>query len=298
MLLEKHLDLAVRAHNGISFSPERRGAQYINDYSAELAADIEAITNAAAKYAADPAAQIERYTANYEKAFTAWMHTKSNCLSSMIAGPSNFPTRRAEKANRAEHNKYEVFRTWRAKALKAIAKSFMPPITVDSELQRYRDELRTLEEMQERMKKCNAIIRDAAGKDCTAELIAAGISEKTARKIQIPDQLHGLGFARYQLSNNNANIRRIRERIEVMERKAANIESGEVPTYNFEGGQVVLNHEADRVQILYDEKPAPEIITKLKRGGFRWSPSQKAWQRQLTRAGKDAAERMTGLKIK
>lgn len=35
------------------------------------------------------------------------------------------------------------------------------------------------------------------------------------------------------------------------------------------------------MQLLFDDKPSEEQRSKLKSWGFRWSPSNKAWQRQL-----------------
>jgi hypothetical protein len=37
----------------------------------------------------------------------------------------------------------------------------------------------------------------------------------------------------------------------------------------FDGGSITV--EDDRVKIMHDEKPEPEIINELKRNGFRWS---------------------------
>ena len=48
-----------------------------------------------------------------------------------------------------------------------------------------------------------------------------------------------------------------------------------------EGGEAVANQEENRLQLLFDEKPSEEQRSKLKSWGFRWSPSNKAWQRQL-----------------
>jgi hypothetical protein len=58
----------------------------------------------------------------------------------------------------------------------------------------------------------------------------------------------------------------------------------------FEGGKIVLNKAIDRVQLVFDGKPAPEIISELKSRAFRWSPREGAWQRQLTQNGVWAAE--------
>ena len=48
------------------------------------------------------------------------------------------------------------------------------------------------------------------------------------------------------------------------------------------GVRMVRNFQADRLQLFFDGKPAAEMIAKLKRAAFRWSPSQGCWQRQLT----------------
>lgn len=45
---------------------------------------------------------------------------------------------------------------------------------------------------------------------------------------------------------------------------------------------VLHNVEENRLQLFYPGKPEPETITKLKSRGFKWSPRNKAWQRQLT----------------
>lgn len=59
----------------------------------------------------------------------------------------------------------------------------------------------------------------------------------------------------------------------------------------FSGGEIVHNLEADRLQILFDEKPDEETRAALKQNGFRWSPRYSAWQRQLTPNAEAAARR-------
>ena len=83
----------------------------------------------------------------------------------------------------------------------------------------------------------------------------------------------------FELSNNNANIRRYEARIKELEKRAAEpAQEG----WEFDGGRVVVNAEMNRLQIVFDGKPDEAIRAELKAEGFRWAPSQKAWQRQLT----------------
>jgi hypothetical protein len=58
----------------------------------------------------------------------------------------------------------------------------------------------------------------------------------------------------------------------------------------FPGGRIVLNKAIDRVQLVFDRRPEPEVIAQLKGRAFRWSPREGAWQRQLTQNGVWAAE--------
>lgn len=52
------------------------------------------------------------------------------------------------------------------------------------------------------------------------------------------------------------------------------------------------NNEIMRVQFIFPGKPDDETRTMLKENGFRWAPSQGAWQRQLTANAKYAAHRV------
>lgn len=61
------------------------------------------------------------------------------------------------------------------------------------------------------------------------------------------------------------------------------------------GVKLVMNRTLDRVQLIFSGRPSPEIVSELKRRAFRWSPREGAWQRQLTRNGVWAAERVFSL---
>jgi hypothetical protein len=92
--------------------------------------------------------------------------------------------------------------------------------------------------------------------------------------------------ASYQLSNNSANIARIKLRIEQL-KKAATQEHKEVERQD--GLKIIENVEANRIQIVFPDKPAEPVRAILKSNGFRWAPSEGAWQRHLNNAGRYAA---------
>lgn len=56
-----------------------------------------------------------------------------------------------------------------------------------------------------------------------------------------------------------------------------------------EGFRIVRNTDIMRLQFLFDSKPDERIRTLLKSNGFKWAPSQMAWQRQLTANAERAA---------
>jgi hypothetical protein len=98
-----------------------------------------------------------------------------------------------------------------------------------------------------------------------------------------PDFCGRIGYADYELTNNNANIRRMKQRLEQLEKALINaIEVGdteqEYPDLN-----LIVRHARtiNRIQLIFSEKPSGQIRNLLKSHGFRWAPSEGAWQRHL-----------------
>jgi len=270
--------LCVRAHYWTSFRPEQRGEMYVREYSQMLDSDIEQLRNGGADDET-----ISRYETKFENLFVAWMHRKCNCFSSMITGPSKFPTRKAEKANRSEENAYNIFNDWRNKFFKRVNREARPT-TPDGELEKARTDLARRSYKQKYMKEINAICRKSNAVELLTEM---GIKPQTIHSLLNPPYSYqSKGFQSYELTNNNANIKRLESRVEELENKIAlrekQKESGEVKGWQFDGGEVQVNYEADRVQILFDEKPDDKTRKELKSHGYRWSPTYSAWQRKIT----------------
>ena len=99
-------------------------------------------------------------------------------------------------------------------------------------------------------------------------------------------------FESYQLTNNNAEIRRVKARIEQRSKQAQQEFSG----WEFDGGRVEMNREDNRLQVFFDGKPDADTRAELKSSGFRWAPSVGAWQRQLTDNAIRAADRLECIK--
>lgn len=275
------LQKAIDAHNGVSMFPEKRGESTILEFENSLNEDIKEIEESAAKYSVDPKDTIDRYAEKFERLFCEWLNAKSNCISSFITGPSNFPVRRAEKYNNREHAKYEFLQSWRQRVVKAIIKGWKPKV---SELEEATKNLESRKAAHEKMKKANAIIRKhKGGESAISELVEIGFKEIEAKNILTPNAWGVKGYETFYLTNNLQNIKRLEDRVKLLQAKQAIAQSdNSKKEYEINGVKVCENFEADRLQILFEAKPEPEMINKLKRNGFRWSPFNKAWQRKLT----------------
>lgn len=116
-----------------------------------------------------------------------------------------------------------------------------------------------------------------------------GFSDELAGKIMSHMQHHPWDpapFPAYSLSNSNANIRRIRERIQYLE----TVRGTEYVGWAFEGGRAEIDREGNRLKLFFDGKPPEEQRRQLKSAGFRWAPGEGAWQRQLKRTAFYAAD--------
>lgn len=137
------------------------------------------------------------------------------------------------------------------------------------------------ERNQELMKAVNRIVRNKrlTDDDKVKQLYQKfDFSEKTARGLLEPDFAGRLGFPAYSLQNNNANIRRMKARLEQL--KVAATSEYKETVYN--GFKVVEDPKENRVQFFFDEKPCDEIRKLLKSDGFKFSKRNgNAWQRFL-----------------
>lgn len=280
------MSTAVSAHSGTSFSPEKRGASERASYAETLASDYAALS----KWATTPEKQaildeeFARYRAGYRSKTLAHLGSKSRCVSTMIAGPSNFNVRRANKANEVERKRVEDVIGYRERALRAIEKALRPELrpimTGDADAQdRLRVKLAKLEDMQMKFKAVNAAIRKhkKAGPDAqVAALVALGfnISEAHAKELLKPDSCGRIGFADYELTNNGANIRRLKAQLETVTVNQAK------EATEFKGAEATVEDcpAENRVRLHFPGKPAAEVRERLKSSGFRWAPSLGVWQ--------------------
>lgn len=254
----KHYETAKRAHYNTSFRPEQRAESYCKGFD-ESIAELTALG-------------IEQYKIDkYETLWVKHMQAKGRCISSMIAGPANFPVRRAEKANNVEHARslevsayYDnIVSDAKKEAYYAAHPEARPIMSGDADaIERLREKLEAAKKYHAQLKQVKALIKSGTSNaDASAQ---AGLSAPVAW--------------------HSFNIQYANKAVKDLEAKIANLETVKAKPateQNINGVRVLENTEAMRLQLFFEGKPAATMIALLKSHGFKWAPSVQAWQRQL-----------------
>lgn len=290
LILIDLLPLAKRAYQHISFDPEKRGDRIIKDYSKELEADILIVSDR------------EKYITHYKKRLSAWLAALSNCASTMITGSSNFNIQRAEKKNRSESKRYYEFRQWRERTLKSIERAKIADRTPE---EKHQEKFILIERSIQSSLGTIRDIDNGLNKTSARELFVNSIIARIKRIAKNGDFLSTKKaldiLSDYNLNNKIPVItpkHSIWKILEVINKEKENLgleaskNDQEIP---FNGGRILLNYGDERVQIKHDQKPSPDVIASLKSKAFRWSPTNKAWQRQITNAAIIEAKRLCGI---
>ena len=268
----------------ISQDPQRYGESLLTSMDADVEDFIGQI----------PIEVQEVYEERLVQRYKEWFRAQSRCFSVLVTGAGNFNQRKHQKANDAERAAYERLQAWKEKTIKRLNRK--ERLTGMAEVERLRAILEAAEETHEKMKQVNQICRRKCTDDEQVDAIVAecGIKEEQAKELVFPDPDRGTyrkGFASYQLSLNLAKIKDLKAKIARHEAMAEK----EDKVLEFEGFEVELDYGEERLRIRHHEKPDMETIRELKSNGFRWSPKNKAWQRQLTSNAVYAARRVLNL---
>ena len=207
----------------------------------------------------------------------------------LIAGGSNFPVRKKEKQNAARDRNMEDWNEIQG-LLDKIRSTGMGGISADDPqaVQKLEAKLEKLQASQDTMKAVNAYYRKHKTLDGCPNLSAESI-EKMKAEMSSQWHIEDKPYPSWALSNNNAEIRRIKGRIAELTKKQETAYAG----WEFDGGKVETNKEDNRLQIFFEEKPDEKTRETLKENGFRWSPKAGAWQRQLNDNAIYAADRLS-----
>lgn len=237
--------------------------------------------------------------------------------SAMVTGPSNFPVRRQEKLRNASDRRDQRLADMVPAVIKRMKRAAFPHGAPGEAIRSSNpdaaellgDKIAKLQAELDAKKALNAAWRkagkpgigDEAGWTRFAEL-AQGLGWKPCSVAIIRKSCEGHYMARsrpmppaegYELTSLNARIKTARGRIAEIEAMPAATDEDAASAIDTPAGKVerIENGDAARIQLMFEGKPAPKIRAILKSNGFRWAPSQGAWQRHLNTNGRAAADR-------
>jgi hypothetical protein len=164
-------------------------------------------------------------------------------------------------------------------------------------LTKLKQKLEGLEADQNRWKAVNKVVKSTAFNKLTDDaeklkyvMDKMGCDElKAAEYISGYDQRYGPGFPQYKLSNNNANMKRIKQRIKELEKSLEAIaEEGEAKEIRVEelGVTVFHNHVENRYQLDFDRRLSREAWECVARTYSFRKTREGIFQRQLNTLSK------------
>ncbi len=297
-------DIEPQFH-ALTHFPDRRARSELADLAERLnqfGAHVVELWNKACEPI--PEAEIEAFARRHVDLTRRYWAAEGRCMNWFITGPARFPVSRNEKRMRISDARRADLKAHEAMARKSAKRKAFPHGTDDEPIrsgdpvamQRIVTRIEELALSIDRMKAANAIIRRME-KDLSSEedMIAAvvahtGLSaDAAARGIKLAPWQSRRGFT---TTNRRAELRRLQQRLAALARmKQRGTRSQEVET---SAGAVEIKENADiaRIQLIFPGKPDDPTRRVLKANGFRWSPSQGAWQRHLNESGRYAAQRV------
>ena len=230
-------------------------------------------------------AYARRLAANYNHRYSI----DARVPSVMVAGPAKFPVKAKEKQNAARDSNMAEYQEIQS-LLDKITSCGMGGVMSDdpAALDKLRAKLKKLEDLQAKMKAVNAYYRKHKTLEGCPNLTTGEIQAISA-EMKNSWRSNPAPFEAYELTNNNATIKRTRDRVAALEAEAARAAAGGTEDYEGKGYTLRENTDICRIQFIFDGKPDDDVRSLLKSNGFKWSPREGAWQRLLNDNARSAA---------
>ena len=235
---------------------------------------------------------------NYARRLAQWTNdynrNQASYPSQFIAGAGNFNMRKHNRQMSREDSLWEEYRQIEAILDKIRSVGTGPVDLADPHAREMITErLNSQRQMLEDAKAANAYYRKhktlAGCPGFTSEQVA-NLTDPNSFDIRV----HGSPFPAYELASIRGKIERTEQRLAELDRREQQAAEPQTGTA-FDGGQIVRNIDLNRLQILFDAIPDADTRAALKQNGFRWSPKNQAWQRQLTDNAERAARQVLRL---
>ncbi len=284
-------DAARRAHAAYSMREYQSGSA-TSEFNASMA-EAKAIADQQKKRT-DPRhhAKIDRLLARYYSKMAehtnAGFAIESRYPSVLLTGGSGFSNRKKDKQNDRRSNHMQQYDEIQG-LLDKIRSTGMGGINSDDDdaVDRLKINLEKRTVLQENMKAANAYYRKH--KTCHGcPVFTPENAAKMDKMIEESSWGEKQPYPSFTTTNNGAEIRRLKQRIATLEKKAGTEYHG----WSFAGSRVEINKEANRIRIFFDGKICDAEYATLRQNAFIWAPSIKAFQRKLTNNALYAARRI------
>lgn len=229
----------------------------------------------------------DRYSRKLAEYYNAYYRNEASCPSIMICGPANFPTKKKARQNSRREslmNEWNYLESY-ADKIKRLLTQEQPILSNDENvIELLTEKIADLEAEKESMKALNAYYR----KNETIEGYDGLITQDMQMHLDFVFKFNFIHCSLFDTSNINQEIKRNRDRLTQIQ----SVKDAGTSETEYNGFRVVENSELMRLQIIFNGKPEPEVRDILKSNGFKWAPSQSAWQRQLTSNAKYSLKRV------
>ena len=283
-------NLARIANDANSFSRYEMGSE-TESYQAAVDRINEVATEHKKKV--DPMywPEIDRQVQIFADRYAEWVNRHNNieasCPSILIAGPSGVSKKKKDKQNERRDSlwkDYQQFKDFPDK-IRSIGTGGIRS-SDENAVAKLEEKIVKLQDEHEMKVRINKAIRGGEGSKAFNELSEG---EKEIAKIRIARKQPIPG---YELTNETVNIRRLKDRLKDIERESKKRAEGpRMDSYPaLDGLEVQEDARDNRIKLIFDDKPSEQARGILKRNGFRWSPRNSAWQRELNDTSRHAAK--------
>ena len=246
-------DLAKRSHENCCFSDYKKNSA-TSEYNQLVTEATEKIEKAKPSVSDEGKERLDKLLERYKCNMSGWINKHNangaNHVSWVIAGPANYNMKKHERYMEKESKLWDEY-----DKIKDIDSQIYRIINADKIISS--DDKNAIEKLKEKL---------AAEEKQHQEYKDYNVKARKEGKQQL---------AGYVLQNSNARIRNIKKRLEKLE-AAAKDETKEIAIGNI---KIADNVEANRIQIVFEDKPSEEIRKVLKSYSFKFSYKNNAWQR-------------------
>jgi hypothetical protein len=303
---EPETPAAVKKYYDISEETARRGHEsvHMSDYkpgsaTAEYTASVDEVYEIAERQKAKVSRyyheKIDALADKYARRLAQWTNdynrNSASCPSWFVCGPANYPVKKHERQMSRERTLWNEYDDIKGIIDKIKAVGTGPIDLADPNAREMLTE--RLEKLQKELED-SKIINSYWRKNKTlvgCPVVNQEKAEAETKAIQEYIEKHPWITApvpAYDLTSLRDKIKRTTERLEELDHRQ------QTPTAQseYDGFTVIENNDIMRLQIIFPGKPDEATRNILKSNGFKWAPSQSAWQRQLTENSRRALDRI------